>query len=180
MTKDQTKNLLRRIKSHYQEFSIDDFKVNDWHKELKDYDYEEVTERFELHLNSEDYGQAIPKLWFLKKGLRTFDEKKESKIYKNPVICQICGRPVDLRIYESHYNKCSAINYMQREIKRIYGKDVPREQLENMSEDQFRNKYDTLLSVVQNNPSYKRQVAIINMIFGKEDDVDVNEVISSL
>lgn len=80
MTKEQTKNLFRRIKSHYQEFTVDDFKVDEWHKELKDYDYDDVTKRFEFHLNSEDYGQVIPKLWFLKKGLITIGEKKESKV----------------------------------------------------------------------------------------------------
>ena len=79
MTKEQTKNLFRRIKSHYQEFTVDDFKVDEWYKELKDYDYDDVTKRFELHLNSEDYGQVIPKLWFLKKGLITIGEKKESQ-----------------------------------------------------------------------------------------------------
>lgn len=31
MTKEQTKNLFRRIKSHYQEFTVDDFKVDDIH-----------------------------------------------------------------------------------------------------------------------------------------------------
>lgn len=58
MTKEQTKNLFRRIKSHYQEFTVDDFKVDEWYKELRDYDYDDVTKRFELHLNSEDYGQV--------------------------------------------------------------------------------------------------------------------------
>lgn len=180
MTREQTKSLFRRIKSHYQEFTIDDFKTDEWYKELKEYDYEDVTSRFELHLNSEEYGQMIPKLWFLKKGLRTIDEKKESRVYKNPVICQLCGRPIDLRLYDSHYQKCSAINYMQREIKRLYDKEVPKEQLESMNDDKFRNKYETLLSIVQNNPSYKEQQIVINIIFGKDTDVNVNEVIKSL
>ena len=38
VTKEQTKNLFRRIKSHYQEFAVDDFKVEEWYKELKEYD----------------------------------------------------------------------------------------------------------------------------------------------
>lgn len=180
MTKEQTKNLFRRIKAHYQEFSIDDFKLDEWYKELKPYDYEDITSRFELHLNSEEYGPLQPKLWFLKKGLRTIDEKKESKVFKNPVICQLCGNPVDLRMYDSHYNKCSAVNYMRRELKRIYNKDVPREQLERMNENDFKNKYDTLLSIVQKNPSCEGQVRVIESIFNNNTELDVKEVISSL
>ena len=82
MTKEETKNLFRRIKSHYQEFSIDEFKLDEWYKELKQYSYEDVTSRFELHLSSEEYGQLSPKLWFLKKGLRTIDEKKNLQFLK--------------------------------------------------------------------------------------------------
>lgn len=180
MTKEQTKNLFRRIKAHYQEFSIDDFKLDEWYKELKLYDYEDVTSRFELHLNSEEYGPLQPKLWYLKKGLKTIDEKKESKVFKNPVICQICNRPVDLRNYDIHYSKCSAIDYMIRETKRIFKKDITREQLEKMTDDEFRNKYDTLLSIIQKNPSFSGQVRIIDTIFNKNTTLDVKEVISSL
>ena len=86
MTKEQTKNLFRRIKSHYQEFTVDDFKVDEWHKELKDYDYDDVTKRFELHLNSEDYGQVIPKLWFLKNVFFIKSFVFESQVFEVPSI----------------------------------------------------------------------------------------------
>ena len=180
MTKEETKNLFRRIKSHYQEFSIDEFKLDEWYKELKQYSYEDVTSRFELHLSSEEYGQLSPKLWFLKKGLRTIDEKKESAVFKNPVICQICGKPIDLRIYETHYNKCSAIYYMQRELIRLYNKHVPREQLENMSEEDFNAKYETMLSIVKNKPSFVGQCSVIDSIFGINKELTVEEVVKTL
>ena len=180
MTKEETKGLFRRIKAHYQEFSIDEFKLDEWYKELKQYSYEDITSRFELHLSSEEYGQLPPKLWFLKKNLRTIDEKKEAAHFKHPVICQICGKPIDLRIYDNHFNKCSAINYMQRELQRIYNKQVSREQLENMSEDQFQAKYDTMLSIVRKNPSFKEQISVIDSIFGITNDLTVEGVLKSL
>lgn len=180
MTKEQTKNLFRRIKSHYQEFSIDDFKVDEWYKELKDYDYEDITRRFELHLNSEEYGQVLPKLWFLKKNLLTIDEKKESKVYKYPVVCQLCGKEINLRGYDQHYAKCSAINYMQTQIKKIYGKDTPREVLEKLTDEEFNIKYDTLLSIVQNRTTDPFQKKLIEEILHPGTELTVSEAIKSL
>ena len=37
MEKKETINFMQRIKSHYQEFVIDDFKIAEWHKELTKY-----------------------------------------------------------------------------------------------------------------------------------------------
>lgn len=180
MTKEQTKNLFRRIKSHYQEFAVDDFKVEEWYKELKEYDYEDITKRIELHLNSEEYGQVVPKLWFLKKGILTIAEKKESKVFKNPVICQICGRPVSLRGYDIHYAKCSAIDYMQRQIKKIYDKDTPRELLEKMTDEEFNVKYNTLLSIVQNRTNNPFQKKVIMEIFHPGTGITVDEVVRNI
>lgn len=180
MTKEQTKNLFRRIKSHYQEFTVDDFKVEEWYKELRDYDYDDVTKRFELHLNSEDYGQVIPKLWFLKKGLITIGEKKESKVFKSQVICQICGEPIPLRGYDIHYSKCSAIDYMQRQIKNIYDKDTPRELLERMTDEEFNIKYNTLLSIVQNKTNDPFQKRLIEEILHPGTGLTVNEIVKNI
>lgn len=180
MTKEQTKNLFRRIKSHYQEFAIDDFKVDEWYKELKDYDYEDITRRFELYLNSEDYGQVLPKLWFLKKNLLTIDEKKESKVYKCSVICQICGEEIPFRGYDIHYAKCSAINYMQTQIKKIYGKDTPRKVLERLTNEEFNVKYNTLLSIVQNQTIDSFQKKLIEEILHPGTELTVSEAIKSL
>lgn len=180
MTEEQTKNLFRRIKSHYQEFAIDDFKIDEWYKELKDYDYEDITRRFELHLNSEDYGQVIPKLWFLKKNLSTIEEKKESKVYKCSVICQICGEEIPFRGYDTHYAKCSAIDYMQKQIKKIYGKDTPRELLERMTDEEFNIKYNTLLSIVQNKTNDLFQKRLIEEILHPGTGLTVNEVVKNI
>lgn len=180
MTKEQTKNLFRRIKSHYQEFTVDDFKVDEWYKELKDYDYEDITKRFELHLNSEDYGQVVPKLWFLKKGVLTIAEKKESKVYKCSVICQICKEAIPVRGYDIHYSKCSSIDYMQRMIKKIYNQETPRSVLEKLSDEEFKRKYDTLLSIVQNKLGDCSQSKIIEKILHPETDIELMEVVKSI
>ena len=64
MSIEETKNFMIRIKQHYQEFVMDNIKLNEWYSELKDYDYFEVNNKFEEHLRNEQYGNQIPKIGF--------------------------------------------------------------------------------------------------------------------
>ena len=65
MDKKETKKFMERIKSHYQEFIIDEFKFSEWHGKLKYYDAEDVNAKLDEHLSSEVYGEQIPKVYFL-------------------------------------------------------------------------------------------------------------------
>ena len=48
---------------------------------------------------------------------------------------------------------------MQKQIKKIYGKNTPRELLERMTDEEFNIKYNTLLSIVKNKKiAYKRLI----------------------
>ena len=78
MEKKQVIEFMDRIKSHYQEFIIDDFKIKEWYDELKDYSYEDVNKKLDEHLRSEQYGNFIPKVYFLTKFLT---KEKELEIY---------------------------------------------------------------------------------------------------
>ena len=98
MTILETNEFMKRIKSHYQEFVIDEFKQDEWYKELKKYDYEDVSKKFEEHLRSETYGEYIPKLYFLTKYLIPSNKKGEIKEYT--VHCQICNKAVDYKEYD--------------------------------------------------------------------------------
>ena len=78
MTIKETNDFMERIKQHYQEFVIDDYKIEEWYKELKDYDYQEVNAKLEEHLRNEQYGTSIPKVYFLTKYLTK--EKDKNKL----------------------------------------------------------------------------------------------------
>ena len=59
MTIQETKQFMTRIKQHYQEFVIDNYKIDEWYKELKSYDYDEVNKKLDEHLRNEQYGQYL-------------------------------------------------------------------------------------------------------------------------
>lgn len=177
MTIDETKKFLRRIKSHYQEFVIDDFKREEWHDELKKYDYEDVNKKFEEHLRSETYGDQIPKLYFLTRYLTPLDKKSiEIVHYAN---CPLCEKNMNHKELESHYARCSAINYIERQSKKYYGKELQnKETLYSMPLVEFNRRYDQFLHGLLDKPLSKMEAKIIlKILYPEQPDLVIQEML---
>lgn len=180
MTIKETNLFMERIKQHYQEFIIDDLKIEEWHNELQKYDFKDVNEKLDEHLRSEQYGTNIPKLYFLTKYLKTEEEKKQNRTYYTK--CQLCQKKVNLAEYDKHYEKCSSIEYLIRTAKKHYNKIVTREYLENLSEYEFEKKYWEIVTNVSNkNDISEMEIkSITNALLthkGKNAQITLNEIL---
>lgn len=152
MTRDESKNLMKRIKEHYQDFIVDEGKIDEWHGYLKDYTYKDVSKKLDEHLSSEQYGQYIPKVAFLVKYLTK--EADKGKIEDFKIQCYLCGRYIKNSEYQEHFSRCSSINYMNKQRKKYFNKEFDEQaikQLWKMSEEDFRKKYREMLEIVKNN-----------------------------
>ena len=138
---------MKRIKSHYQEFIVDDFKVDEWYKELKDYDFEDVNKKLESHLRSEQYGDSIPKLFFLTKWLEK--SKDKGKRLCCEVGCPICKQWFDVDELHSHYERCSSVNYLNKKSLEYKGEELDKELYLNMSYEDFNKKYDEICEYIR-------------------------------
>lgn len=168
MERKDTMNFMQRIKSYYQEFAIDDFKIEEWHNQLKDYDTEDVNKRLDKHLKSELYGDNPPKLNYILAGIIKTEEKDKVRRYN--IQCANCGKILDYFNYDEHIRRCNAIDYVIREMKKYLKKDVTREQLENMSENTFWEKYDTMLAIIRDKlPDGSGKKKLIQAYFGEID-----------
>lgn len=151
MTREDTKNFLRRIKQHYQEFSVDDYKVSEWYNELKDYSVEDINNKFEEHLRNEQYGNSIPKIWFLTKYLTKEKDKGKNNANEIHTNCMICGKELILSEYEEHYHKCSSIDYIIRQYKKFKGQEISRKDLEELSDKKFEEVYEKIINMTYEN-----------------------------
>lgn len=152
------KMILNRIKVNYPTFVNDDYTRSEWYKELKDYSLEDVMKKLEQHFRSEQYGNSIPKVYFLTKYLTKEKEKntKENISY----ICPFCKKSISLELYEKHYNKCSSIDYLMNLSKKYFGKPLNKEKLEQADDDVFEKYYwdfsYKLLGILEKDtPEYK-------------------------
>ena len=160
MEKKQVIEFMDRIKSHYQEFIIDDFKIKEWYDELKDYLYEDVSAKLDEHLRSEQYGNYIPKVYFLTKYLT----KEKDKGIKNEctIACSICGKHILNTEMEEHYDRCISIQYLIKNSEKYFNKKLNREKLEQADDETFKKYYwkfcKELLPKVNDNPVFRKSL----------------------
>lgn len=128
MTRIETKDMLLRIQVYYQEFKVDDRVLDEWYKQLQAYDLNDVSEKLEIHLKSENYGNFPPKVFNLIRGLKTIDEKEKTP-QDYEVRCDLCGKWTWLSKYQEHHDKCLAIKSLQRVLKEDNGEDVSYEEI---------------------------------------------------
>ena len=162
--------IMKRIKSHYQEFIVDDFKLEEWYRELKDYSLDDVMEKLDLHLKSEQYGNQIPKVYFLTKYL-TKESEKNKKIQIN-VNCQLCGKKVSLDEYDKHYDRCSSIDYLNRQSIKYFDKEIDKEKYYLIEDDIFNEKYDKVLNYVLNHTNNPDEINYIERYFENDNTLD--------
>lgn len=137
-------DFLKRIKLYYSDFNTEKDKVSEWYSMLKEYDIEDLNQRFSLHLKSETYGDYPPKINYLLAGLIKSEHKNLTCDYI--IYCPICSKEMLYSVFDKHYARCSAIKYIEREIKLLFDKDVNREALEQLNDKDFEYKYKWLLN----------------------------------
>lgn len=177
MEKKEINEILKRIKSNYQDFVVDEYKINEWNRELKNYDFNDVMNKLEQHLRSEEYGKFPPKLYFLTKYLQTTEEKNTKTNFK--LQCSICGEYVDENIYVNHYERCLDIDYIKHIRKKYFDTDITVDtiqKLKALSENQFYNKYLEFLNNIYDQVPNEEQ-ELINRIINppKTKKFDIGE-----
>jgi len=176
MTIKETTEFMERIKSHYQEFLIDDFKIKEWYKELKQFDYEDINNKLEQHLKSEVYGEQIPKLYFLTKYLTPSEDKGKEFHYTTE--CYLCNKIINDEEYENHFSRCSSASTIVRDLKKYFNLDVKYNELMQMSDDNFNKAYVKYLNkmVEAKGLSIVRKKIILKCLY-PDMEININELV---
>lgn len=157
------KTILARIKSNYPTFMNDDYTRSEWYRELKDYSLEDVMEKLEQHFRSEQYGNQIPKVYFLTKYLtKEKDKDKKKEIY---VRCSLCGKTIQLEEYDKHYDRCSSIDYLNRQSIKYFDREIDKEKYYYLEDNVFQEKYDKVLKYVLSNTTNPDELNYIGKYF---------------
>lgn len=136
------KIILNRIKVNYPTFTNDDYTRSEWYKELKDYSLDDVMEKLEQHFRSEQYGNQIPKVYFLTKYLTK--EKDKDKQLKGSKQCHICYKFINIDDFEKHFDRCSSVDYLDRRNIDYFNKPIDKEKYMTMEQKEFDEKYNKM------------------------------------
>lgn len=117
MTKQQTEQLLRLIKSYFQYFSLTEDVFENWSEKLKDYDFNEVLEQLDNYIDSGD--EDIPTLSLLIHPLKTFEQKKEDEA-PGYYHCTRCGKKyLSMKEADDCFDRDLDLSYIKRISKKL-------------------------------------------------------------
>lgn len=129
MNKTEAKKLTDKIKGYYNsQFFVDDYVLEAWYETMKPYDLDDAIEHIQTYVK--EYPDIPPKPHTFKRGLYTHEEKMRIKNSDFTVQCNLCQRWMSLDDYDSHYDKCLDILYLES-IAKQKGEVFTREDLEN-------------------------------------------------
>lgn len=173
MTKEEAKTIFKRIKSHYNTFVVDDFKFNEWFKELIHCNYEDVNKNLDRHINSEIYGETEPRLLFLTKYCRRDD--RDFNLDNLHLICPHCKNKIKLYEYDDHVHRHNSIFYMNSKAD-LLNKHYNEAKLMLAKEEVFEEVYNQFLSelytVIPSGPEKNRIAFLLNL---NEKQMTINE-----
>lgn len=143
MNKTETKKLTDKIKGYYNsQFFVDEYVIDAWYETMKPYDLDDAIEHIQTYIK--EFPDTPPKPHTFKRGLYTHEEKERIKNSNFTVQCNLCQRWMPLADYDSHYDKCLDIQYLEGVAKQK-GEAFTREDLENQPD----RVIDALLSKYQ-------------------------------
>lgn len=143
MNKTETKKLTDKIKGYYNsQFFVDEYVIDAWYETMKPYDLDDAIEHIQTYVK--EFPDIPPKPHTFKRGLYTHEEKMRIKNSDFTVQCNLCGRWMTLDDYDSHYDKCLDIQYLESVAKQK-GEAFTRKDLENQPD----RVIDALLSKYQ-------------------------------
>lgn len=144
MTKSEVVHFMNKIKSYYQNFSTEDYVVDEWYDRLKRYNIDDVYRKFDDHLNGK-YRNDIPKLHFITRYLQTPEQKKENKNIQ--IKCNVCGQVVPLEKHDRHVARHNSIAYIKRNEKKV-GQVFDKARMYELTEIEFDRFYNQFLDVL--------------------------------
>lgn len=140
MKLEEIKQLLKRIKSHYQTFTTDENKMKEWHKFLKEYDSKDINESFDRYILEQH--EQPPMITSLTRGISKIEAEEEQLVYLQ---CDLCGEKIlvgnDFDVFEKHHRRCSKIDFIDRQAKELKGEGIDKQHFREMSDEELDSKY---------------------------------------
>ena len=158
MTKTETQKLTSIIKGYYNsQFFVDEFVINAWYEELKEYEMQDALEHIKKYLKQ--FPDIPPKPHTFTKGLLTREEREKLANEKYFVECNLCHKWMGMNEYDEHYGDCLNIEYLIN-VAKEKGEGITRKELEHCRKevlDRLYEKYkptDTWMPKMINESNY--------------------------
>ncbi len=163
--------------SQFDKAGLSKLKV-EWHRVLEPYDYDDVNRKLDEFFKDGNNYAKYPDPYGLVKFLTKHADKL--KIGHQYVRCNLCGSLIDYEYYDTHYDRCSSVNYIYKMSLKYFGKKLNKEKMmeadKKLFEDYYLNFCQNLLPIVNSGIEKHLIENTIRILQGKEPSTDFKEV----
>ncbi len=139
MTREEVKKIVDKVQIYRQSFLITNNLYQEWNRILEPYDYLDVDNKLNSFFKDGDNYGKYPDPYQLVKHLTKLSEKILSQgMY---VFCNLCNKKIKLQDYDVHFDRCNSIDYISKNYKKYYGKNIDTKKLLSMDEKTFNDMY---------------------------------------
>lgn len=184
MTIDETKAIIRKIKTFRPFFQTGNGPreeaefLREWHKVLEPYEHSDVDRKLVEYFRDGDNIGKIPDVYYITKYLKTHSEKQSSSgIW---VRCPLCQKELAQNSFDSHYDRCSSVNYIYKKTEQYFNQTLDKRRLFEMPQDEFDKRYldflNKLLPKVSDLEEKTRLEKIVKLLNGENIHITVQEM----
>ena len=164
MNRDEVTELLNYINLNYPQYEVDGTIIDAWLNELQVYDLEDVKKNLKQLMSEDLYSKTPPLLSRIIRGLTPKSEKLD--FTKSVIYCPRCHKGFNSHEEEDeHFGKCSSVDYVIKETRKWFKKELTRKELFAMSDEEFQERYKKLLWWIHDHTKDEREKARIEFIF---------------
>lgn len=169
MNKIEVKQILDYLELNYKDFRVSKEMFEMWLEELQQYDYDDTINKVKQLISTGHYISTPPHLVAITNGLSKIDKKLDWS--KQVVLCRNCNKGFNTdnngysKELKEHEERCNSINYVIKQTKKWFNKDLTRGELWAMSKEEFDTRYDKLLHYIYENTTNPVEKEIISYIF---------------
>lgn len=139
MTREEVKNLVDKIQVYRQSFLITNNVYQEWNRILEPYDYPDVDNKLnEFFQDGDNYGKYPDAYQLVKHLTKTVDKLKNKGML---ISCKNCGRFLSMEEYDAHFDKCNSVEYLVRNYKKYYNKNLSLSKIWKLPDDKFWEMY---------------------------------------
>ena len=170
MNREEVLDLFEFLNINYSTFESTPKKIDIWLSELQMYDAEDIKRNLKELMAEDLYSKTPPLLSRIIRGLIPKNEKLD--FTKTIYFCSRCNKGFNSKEKcDEHFDRCSSVDYVIRETRKWFKKELTRKELFAMSDEEFNERYYKLLHWIYNYTQNKSEKTRIEFIFnppGKE------------
>lgn len=164
MNREEVLDLFEFLNMNYPTFESSPEKINVWLKELQMYDIADVKRNLKELMAEDLYSKTPPLLSRIIRGLTPKGEKLDFN--KTVIYCPRCHKGFNSHEEEDeHFSRCSSVDYVIRETRKWFKKELTRKELFDMPDEEFQDRYKKLLWWIHDHTEDERERARIEFIF---------------